>query len=221
MRWANRREIRGERTPAGEWRVHLGDVLERATTGEAVSPEDMADEVTPGTLHAQLNQFLKTALRHNETLLEPVRKYLESLGGENDRLRARCNDLEARWEHSLEKWESSLSLEHERRLVEAREARQAAREEKVMRTLLDWMPAVTMGMAGHFGLGGMQEQILTDMIGKMTEEQIRKIVLSGALTPEQLAVLERLRVTRRAAEDKKREAAAAAAKKNDGDSKAA
>lgn len=195
IRWATTKQIRGRRNAAGEWELFLPDALARAN-GDATD-QDIDDDmpVTPTAIHSQLVVAIKASQRHVEMLLEPARKYLEGIGAENDRLRARASELETKLQASVDKWEAALSLEHERRMEEAREQRTAARDEKLIKSLIDYLPAVVMGMAGHFGMQGAQEAVLVRMVAGLSDEQIGKLVASGAFGPRELAVLDRLRAT--------------------------
>ena len=74
-----------------------------------------------------------------------------------------------------------------------------------MNLLLEYAPVVTAGVAGHFGVDIVQESVLVKMVSDLSEEQIGAILRSGALSPQNLAVLERIRATRKAAAAKKAE----------------
>jgi ATP-dependent Lon protease len=190
IRWAKAKKIRSQRTAGGEWLFHIEDCLRHAN-GET----EEANELTPAGVNAQLVQALKASQKHVEMLVEPARKFLEAVSDENGKLRGRVAELEEKLSKQVDKWEASLSLEHERRMEEQREARAWQRQERIVKEMIDFLPAVAMGVAGHFGQTQAQEAILVRMVSNFSGEQIEKLVASGALGPTELAILERLRAT--------------------------
>jgi hypothetical protein len=220
VRWASKKEIKAEKAKNGEWTVWLDDVLQRVLGGKPIDPEEYEDAISPTAMFAQVIEALKNANKHIENLIGPCKVVLDTLSDENAKLRTRTGELEDKLSSQADKWEQSLSLEHERRLEEERDKRAAERNEKVLKTLLDYAPVVLSGVAGHFGVEVAQEAVLVKMVNDLTDEQIGALLRSGALSPQNLAVLERIRATRKAAleaEAARRKAAADAA--NDGKSK--
>jgi len=199
MRWIKAGEVRAKREPEpdGEWRVWLPDAVAKSL-GEPPATAD-EDEPSDDPKYAAQNIYLQTigalrvANKQVVTLLEPATKLIGMLSAESAARLERIASLEAKLEGMVDKYESQMEAEHKRRMEEDRLRREQDRLDRVFRSLVDFAPAVGMGLAGHFGLGPVQEGLLTKMLANLTDEQFG--MMASALRPEQLATLERLRKT--------------------------
>lgn len=203
QRWAksdpNVKTAEGERGKT----VWLPDVLAKVGDRDPdYFPEDDDDEGEDGKGHTpqvfgQLVRALSIANQHVVSLLEPTRKMGETYTSENTALRARIAELEAKLLEMLATHERQLTDEHNRRLQEEREKREAARLDKALEQLLQYAPAAIAGVAGHFGVQNVQEAVLVNAVTKLSDEQIAMLIHSRVLAPEALAVIDRVRATNR------------------------
>lgn len=196
QRWITLGKVRAQRPGAGQaWQVWLEDVYE--VFNGSVSDrndEDLEDELgANATVYGQVVRALQQAHRHVEQLIAPAKTFLEGVAAENQRLRERNAQLEDKLLASADKYEQAMTLEHQRRQDEERERRSAMREQQVWEMVLKWGPTVATGMAGHFGLGNVQEALLTTLVQQMPQEQF--IAFARHLPPEIYSVLERVRAT--------------------------
>jgi len=203
--------MRTDRNAQGAQTVFLSDVLARIGQAEQAGEDVELEESRPERIFAELVKALAAAQRHVENLLEPARKMAEAQALESATKSARILELEGQVRGMVDKYEQALSAEHERRMQEERERREQMRLDKALSMLVEFAPAAMAGVAGHFGLANVQEAVLVNSLGKLSDEQLRGIIAAGVLGPDALAVIERVRATRKQNGDKEKSAAAAGA----------
>jgi hypothetical protein len=182
------------------WLADVADKLGGRTPDEA--DDELEDDLptpaaTNSRLYAELVKGLAIQNKHVENLLAPASKLTEQLSAENDRLRTRITELEGRLSEMIATHERQLSEEHSRRLLEDKEKRDAKRLDDALQALLQYAPAAVAGVAGHFGIVGVQEAVLVNAVSKLTNDQLAMLVSSGMLGPDALAILERIRATKK------------------------
>ena len=187
----------------GVKQVWLADVMNKhddksATADEDEDDERMTVEVARARVASEMAKALQIQNQHIIQLHAPATKLFEQLSTENDKLRARITELEQKNREMLDLHEKHLSEEYQRRREEERERRSAARADQAVQTLLRFAPAAFAGILGHFGARGGQETVLVDAVQGFTDEQFRALVTSGFLGPEAIALIERIRATRKA-----------------------
>ncbi|HVW28904.1 MAG TPA: hypothetical protein VHC69_26245 [Polyangiaceae bacterium] len=119
------------------------------------------------------------------------------LAEENQRLRARCAELEQRHIQMLGVYERSMTLEHERKLAEIAVHKSEERKQEAFRTLIRYAPVVASMVTSHLGGGAagapIREGALAQLIAELTDEQIQSIAASGALPAHAAALLVEVR----------------------------
>jgi hypothetical protein len=178
-------------------RVCLSDVLRRAGVAEDDNELDVLEDDGKSRFHNELVKTITLSQRHIEMLLTPAKQFGEALAAENASLRARNSELEEKLAGMVDKYEAALSAEHERRMAEERDKREAKRLDDAIQKLFEFMPAAAAGLFGHLGLANAQEAVLVNAVARMTDAQLRAIMQSGLLDPSALAVIDRVRATRK------------------------
>ncbi len=207
MRWSRAKEVRSEQRDNGRWQVWLADVIARSgsvkTSEETDAAEAEAEEtqIANATTEGLRNDdrmaliaAIRASNKHVQVLMEPARKYLEGIGSENDKLRARTSELEQKLQGMIETYERALGEEHKRRMEEDRMRREQDRLDMVLRKFSDYGPIVLSGLAGHFGMTQIQESMLVKMVINLSDEQMSALSQLGFGVTE-LGVLERIRAT--------------------------
>lgn len=193
-RWIDAGEVRAERRGA-VWFVNVEDAESRA--GKSGGDEPPPEGDSSAQLLHQATAHLKQAHRHLETLHAPAEKLLGMLAEENQRLRARCAELEQRHIQMLGVYERSMTLEHERKLAEIAVHKSEERKQEAFRTLIRYAPVVASMVTSHFGGGGaaapIREGALAQLIAELSDEQIQAIAASGALPAHAAALLVEVR----------------------------
>jgi hypothetical protein len=194
--------VRTQLGARGVKQVWLADVFAKhddKTTDVEDEDDDerMTLEVARARVASEMAKALQIQNQHVIQLHAPATKLFEQLSAENDKLRARITELEQKNREMLDLHERHLSDEYQRRREEERERRSAARADQAVQTLLRFAPAAFAGILGHFGARGGQETVLVDAVQGFTDEQFRALVTSGFLGPEAIALIERIRATRK------------------------
>jgi len=191
-RWIEAGDVRAERR-GSVWFVSVEDAERRAGKYEA---EEAPEGGGPTALLFQATAHLKQAHRHVETLQGPAEKLLSMLAEENQRLRARCAQLEQRHLDMLGVYERSMTLEHERKLSEIAMNASEQRKQEAFRTLVRYAPVIATMVASHVGGGAaapVREGALAQLVAELSEEQVQAIAASGVLPSHAAALLVEVR----------------------------
>jgi seryl-tRNA synthetase len=199
LRWVKEKPppIRTEQNNAGARTYCLEDLIARAREDEEDETFEELDEAREVRVSSHLTKALAQSQKHVENLLEPARQVTKMLGEENELLRKRCSELEAKLVSQVELQERMVNAEHERKLAEEKARAEQARLDQLMSTLMQFAPAAFAGVASHFGLAPMQEGVLTQAVLNLTDEQFAAIARSGALPLEAIAAIERIRTVKK------------------------
>ena len=193
-RWIEAGDVRAERR-ASVWFVNVEDAEKRAGKSDGDEPPEGGDS-SAQLLH-QATNHLKQAHRHVETLHAPAERLLGMLAEENQRLRARCAELEQRHLDMLGVYERSMTLEHERKLAEIATHASEQRKQEAFRTLVRYAPVVATMVTSHLGGGAaaapIREGALVQLISELSDEQIQSIAGSGVLPNHAAALLMEVR----------------------------
>lgn len=172
-RWIDAGEVRAEQR-GRVWYVHFADAEKRnAERGDkdAGAPATDATSVAMANLAAALRQ----SHAHVATLQAPAKQLLECLAEENQRLRARCAELEQRHLDMLAVYERAQTDEHARKLAELDALSRQKRLDEAFGTLKDFGPLVATMLGAHFfggdGAAPLQEGALRMALGELTDEQ--------------------------------------------------
>jgi DNA-binding transcriptional MerR regulator len=192
-RWIEAGDVRAERR-GSVWFVSVEDAERRAGKYEA---EEAPEGGGPAAqLLFQATAHLKQAHRHVETLQGPAEKLLAMLAEENQRLRARCAQLEQRHLDMLGVYERSMTLEHERKLSEIAMNASEQRKQEAFRTLVRYAPVVATMVASHVSGGAaapVREGALAQLVAELSDEQVQAIAASGVLPSHAAALLVEVR----------------------------
>lgn len=195
--------IRTDVGPRGARLVWLADVVAKDRNASAAEVDDddaesddaKAIDIAQRRVFGEMAKALALQNQHVERMHEPTTRLIEMLSKENEKLRARIDELEKKNGEMLATHEKHLSDEYARQREEQRERRTAARAEQAFQTLARFTPALLAGVMGHFGQRGGQEAILVDAVNQLTDEQFRAMIASGLFGPDVIALIERIRAT--------------------------
>ncbi len=193
--------VRSSVGPRNAQTVYLADVIaKRDAVADGSDDDDDERELSPAIAQARVFGEMAKALQiqnaHIVALHAPAGKLIEQLSAENDKLRTRITELEAKNAEMLKTHEQHLSDEWQRQRDEQRERRAQARTDQALQTLMRFAPVAVAGVLGHFNNRAGQEAILVDAVQNLSDEQLRALIASGFLGPEAIALIDRIRAAK-------------------------
>ncbi len=186
-RWCDVGDVRAELRGRAWW-VHWDDAQKRAA--------DEDEKVTDGIAAAMAHMIgaLKGTQQHVNSLQEPAKVLLSTLAEENQRLRARCAELENKHLEMLAVYEKAQQDEHARKLAELDAIARQRRLDEAFQTLQSYGPLVATMVGAHFlgdSAAPLQEGALREMLAEMDDE--KAAALASTLAPEKAATLLEIR----------------------------